>query len=122
MLSTLLTHIETVIRQKRNLSDSIIRDFVAFLGSYKVGMWIYPGVLKRKFGLSIVEAYEILDLLEKESIVKGYYELYCAHCQKSSGIVHVFNELPETFQCEICHEELDSLKNAVLIYQVVKDE
>ena len=31
-------------------------------------MWIYPGVLKRKFSLSIPEIYDFLSELEKQGI------------------------------------------------------
>ena len=69
-----------------------------FFKNYRKNMWIYPGVLK------------------------SYYELYCSNCQKSMGTVRLFNELPETFECELCHSELSSIENSFLIYMVVRDD
>lgn len=48
-------------------------------------MWIYPGVLKRKFSLSIPEIYDFLSELEKQGILQSYYELYCSNCQNLWG-------------------------------------
>ena len=38
------------------------------------------------------------------------------------GTVRLFNELPETFECELCHSELSSIENSFLIYMVVRDD
>lgn len=120
MLSSTLLQIETIISKKLNKETTkAILDFFKY---YKYGMWIYPGVLKRKFNLSIDIVYMILDAMEKEGILQSYYELYCSHCQKAMGTVSLFNELPDTFQCEICNEELPTLENAILIYKVVVNE
>lgn len=122
MSSNLLAKIEKLIHSQLKIEDSTITSILSFLSNYRKGMWIYPGILKRKYGVSISDAYVLLQLLEKENILQSYYELYCSHCQKSNGIVHTFNELPETFECELCHDELLTIEHAVLIYKVVKDE
>ena len=119
MLSSTLLQIETILSKKLNKETT--QEILDFFKCYKYGMWIYPGVLKRKFNLSIETIYIILEEMEKEGIVQSYYELYCCHCQKSMGIVRLFNELPDVFQCEICNEELPTLENAVYVYKVVKD-
>lgn len=84
-------------------------------------MWLYPGVFKRRTGIPMGKTYDILSLLEEERILDGYYELYCSQCQKSSGVVvKAFNEIPETFVCEVCLNELPGVENAVLIYKVIQ--
>ena len=99
------------IQHKMNKNiDSIA--LTNFFKNYRKNMWIYPGVLKRKFSLSIPEIYDL----------QSYYELYCSNCQKSMGTVRLFNELPETFECELCHSELSSIENSFLIYMVVRDD
>ena len=96
--------------------------FTEFLASYKVGMWLYPGVIKRKFGLSSQVIYRILHSLETAGALESYYEVYCGICQKTSGIVvRTINELPETFECELCQSTLPAIENAILIYKVVSD-
>lgn len=95
---------------------------LTFFKNYKKGYWVYPGVLKRKFGLPIKRIYTILDELEKAGILDSYYELYCGNCQKTAGVtIKTFNELPETFYCELCEEELSTLENSILIYKVVNE-
>lgn len=94
---------------------------LTFLNNYHTGQWIYPGVLIRKFGLSSSTAYSFLNNLEKKGLLDSYYELYCGRCQRSSGKVHLLNELPEMFICDGCDEELPSLEHSVLIFKVIHD-
>ncbi len=121
MLSNTLSIIEMTIQGKlnKNIDSGALIDFFR---NYKKNMWIYPGVLKRKFSLSLPEIYDFLSELEKQNILQSYYELYCSNCQKSMGTVQLFNELPDTFECELCHSELSSLENSFLIYLVMRDD
>lgn len=116
-----LSIIETTIQQKLN-NDVNTAALLDFFKHYRKSMWIYPGVLKRKFSFSLSEIYEFLSELENCGILKSYYELYCSQCQKSMGTVEVFNELPEFFECELCHSELPALENSILIYKVISNE
>lgn len=122
MSQTLLQNIEALLRKKFDFNDLKIIKILELFGSYRNGMWLYPGVLKRRADLSMAETYAVLRELEKDGIVKSFYELYCSHCQKSCGTVHVFNEIPEVFECELCHDELSGLENTSLLYLVIKDE
>lgn len=121
MLSNTLAIIEMTIHNKLNkgVNTTALLDY---LKHYRINMWIYPGVLKRKFSLEISEIYAFLLELEREGILQSYYELYCGHCHKSMGIVKLLNDMPETFECELCHEELPSLENSILVYKVVRDD
>lgn len=107
---------------KRKVDGMLLSTFLTmiFFRHYKNGMYIYPGVLKRKFGFDIQTSYLILEELKKQGILKSYYELH--HCGKVAGYVEVFNMLPETFECDVCGEKISALENSSLIYQVVKDE
>ncbi|OUP49920.1 hypothetical protein [Lachnoclostridium sp. An181] len=121
MLLNTLSAIEMTIQQKlnKNVDNTAL---INFFRNYKKNMWIYPGVLKRKFSLSISEIYDFLSALEEQGILQSYYELYCSNCQKSMGVVRLFNELPDFFECELCHCELSTLENSFLIYLVVRDD
>lgn len=121
MLSNTLSIIEMTLYKTKNNEESV-PDILDFFKHYKKGMWVYPGVLKRKFSLELSNVYAILSDLEKQGIVKSYYELYCSQCQKSMGTVEVFNEIPEFFECELCHSDLFGLENAFLIYKVIRDD
>lgn len=121
MLSNTLSIIETAIHNKLN-ENADIPAILDFFKHYRNNMWIYPGVLKRRFSLELPEIYEFLVELEQQNVLHSYYELYCSHCQKSMGIVELFNELPEFFKCELCHVQLPALENAILIYKVIRDD
>lgn len=121
MLSNTLSIIETTA--KRQLNKNInYTELLCLFKHYKKDMWIYPGILKRKFSLSLLEIYDFLEDLEKQGVLQSYYELYCSKCQKSMGMVRLFNELPNTFECEICHREFSALENSFLIYMVMRDD
>lgn len=117
MLLTTLLQIEPILAKQLNkdTTDAVLN----FLKNYKSGTYIYPGVLKRKFNISIDSVYTILNEMEKSGMVQSCYELVCSRCQKVMGTVHLFSELPDTFTCEICGEELPALSNSLLIYKVV---
>ena len=84
MLSNTLSIIEMTIQRKMNKNiDSIA--LTNFFKNYRKNMWIYPGVLKRKFSLSIPEIYDFLSELEKQGILQSYYELYCRSEERRVG-------------------------------------
>lgn len=119
--STSVQKIECVLKQSDKCDADLIDKLVHFFGKYTKNYFVYPGVIKRNLHMNIVDVYEILDLLEKNKIVETYYELWCTHCQKSMGTVKVFNELPETYDCDLCDEELDGMANSIVIYKIIVD-
>ena len=121
MLSNTLSIIETTIHNKLNNAVDV-PSILDYLRHYHKNMWIYPGALKRRFSLELSEVYDFLSELERQKILKSYYELYCSQCQKSMGTVELFNELPEFFECELCHAQLPTLENVVLVYKVIRDD
>ena len=117
MLLTTLLQIKPILAKQLNKETT--EAVLNFLKNYKCGMYIYPGVFKRKFNISIEEIYSLLNEMEKIGVLQSYYELVCSRCQKVMGTVRLFNELPDSFVCELCGEELPTLSNSVLIYKVV---
>jgi len=87
--------------------------------TYRSGSWIYPGEIRKFSGMKIKDIYNLLDELEHLDIVESWYELRCVHCQQVLEKVHLFNELPENFHCEICGNTLPILKNAIKIYRML---
>lgn len=122
MSSNLLEKIGAIIRKNNEADNNILNSIILFLKNYKENMWIYPGILSRKFNLRMIDAYEILECMEKEGVIKSYYEQYCPKCHKTNGIVHVFNEIPVSFECELCNEELNGIENSFMLYKVIKNE
>lgn len=121
MLSNTLSIIEKTIQNKLN-NNADAPAILDFFKQYRKNMWIYPGVLKRRFSLELSDIYGFLSELEQKNILQSYYELYCNQCQKSMGTVELFNELPDFFECELCHAQLPALENAILIYKVICDD
>lgn len=120
MLSNILSIIEETAREQFNQNVNM-KEIYDFFQKYRKGMWIYPDAIKRKFSLTSVEVYNFLIELEKKKIIEGYYELYCTKCSKSMGIVKTINEIPDFFECEICHDELLAIEHTLVIYKVIQD-
>lgn len=122
MLQNTFAIIDRIVKQ--NIDDiGKSSEIAKFISLFKKGYWIYPGVLKRKFDISITEVYSILVRLESEGILESNYELYCKSCNKTTGeLVSVFNEIPNTFYCEMCEEELSGVENALMIFKVIHNE
>lgn len=122
MLQNTFAIIDRIVKQ--NIDDNgKSSEIASFISLFKRGNWIYPGVLKRKFDIGITEVYSILVGLESEGILESNYELYCKNCNKTTGeLVSVFNEIPNTFYCEMCEEELSGVENALMIFKVVHNE
>lgn len=122
MLQTLLASTKAILINKYNMDQGSATEVINFLVNFKKGHWLYPGVLIRKFKLSITQTYELLEVMRNEGLLERYYELHCGKCQKSTGDVYkVLNEMPDTFYCESCDKEYPALENSVMIYKVLKD-
>ena len=85
MLSDTLTNIEALLKQLSLMNDSVLSDFISLLSHYKVGMWLYPGVVKRRLNLPIKEVYSVLNVLEHNGYIESYYELCCLAAKKLMG-------------------------------------
>lgn len=121
MSPAILATVKNLFVNNTGLDEEKISSIIIFLRYYKTGEYIYPGNIKRKFKLSMDEVYNLMHLLEINKIVETNYELYCFACNKTNGTAVVFNELPENFYCECCHEEINTIRNTIIIYKVIKD-
>lgn len=124
MLSNISVPIEKIVSEFI-LDEKKAQDITNFLKLYKSRSWIYPGVLKRRYNINIIDVYKFLGGLEEAGYIKGYYEIYCGSCNRHSGVEEVFETLasiPETVECENCGSEILSLRNAILIYKVLGEK
>ena len=120
MLSDTLLSTGIVEKLSTLLDNSQLKQLVSLLSSYHSGMWLYPRAVKRKIGLTTALTYEVLHEISSQHLINGHYKLLCDSCNNSAGgIYETINELPETFYCKLCHDELPSIENAVLIYKVI---
>lgn len=120
MLSDILLSIKRQLTDLHEFNPNQIEEICKLIGQYRVGKWLYPGVIKRKCGISIKQTYMVLDILERNNIIKPYYELYCSNCQKATGLIFErLGDMPQEFECEMCLESLVSIDNAILVYKVI---
>ena len=103
--------------QKTNKQN--VRQFVA---KCRQGQWIYPGVVVRELGIPIEEVYKTLEELVDEDAIEPWYECCCGNCGHEQGKVHLFNELPPTFECDACGSTMDTMENTTKIYKVLGKE
>lgn len=115
----LSTKLWELLNTQFNYSEEKAKEIVCFIQNYKKGQWIYPGVLKRNLDIKIEDVYRLLERLEEAKEVEGWYEYCCGHCQHSLGTVRQFNELPDSFECEICGSRMPTLENTFKIYKVI---
>lgn len=109
--------------QDSQLNKNEIGEFINVFKHYTKGKWVYPGAIHRVAKIPIVKVYEALDIMEKDGIVKSYFEVICSECKKTTSIiVHSIDEIPKEYFCDNCGYEGDAINNAVLIFKVVKDE
>ena len=102
MLSNTLSIIEMTIQRKMNKNiDSIA--LTNFFKNYRKNMWIYPGVLKRKFSLSIPEIYDFLSELEKQGILQSIMNY----------IVVIAKNLWGQYVCLMSYQKLLNVNSAI---------
>lgn len=98
-------------------------NFISFFKRFKLNSWIYPGVIKRKVNIPISDVYFLLNELEKYGILKSYFEVVCHECNKVEGeIYESIDDIPEFVVCENCDREIIAIKNAFMIFKVIKYE
>lgn len=118
----ILKSIKQMLKMLQILTDDEIDKLCDLLKHYKKDAWLYPGVIARKVPLTIEKTYMITDILEHAGYIQSYYELYCNNCQKATGAVfETLGELPDEFECELCHAFMISIENSILVYKVTAE-
>ncbi len=120
MLLNTLASIEKLIKENLQMNDEHIKLYLNIFKYYDKERWIYPGVIKRKLKVPIIEVYSVLSCMEEYGILKSFYEIYCNNCQHSAGeVFEAFNELPDEYECDHCGSTFSGLENAIIIYKVI---
>lgn len=101
-----------------NNINSDIEAIINFFNNYKKGDLIYPSVLKRHLNINEKEIYKIFSILEKSNLLKIYYEYFCYNCNSSSKLYECYSELPKSYVCENCEDNL-TLDNVRVVYKVI---
>lgn len=89
-----------------------------------MGKILYPGVIIRHTGLSMRDAYSLLDDIENMHIIEKAYEVYCPICTKYTGeIYHSLSEVPDEFFCESCETDFTFKfpEGLIVVYRVITE-
>ena len=90
--------------------------------TYKVGDILYTGVIIRRTGLAMKDAYLLLDEIEALHIIEKAFEVHCPECQKYTGaIYHSLNDLPDDFFCDECENEFVFPEGLLVVYRVIQE-
>lgn len=104
----------------KNEFNSNLDELVKFLMLFKKNDFIYPSTIKNKFKFNNKKIYTLFTILEKEKIVKIYYEIYCYTCSKSIKIYENFSQIEESLFCDYCETSIFNENNIKVVYKVVK--
>lgn len=107
--------LEKVLNNQFELDFS--KKIVCFLKNYKKGDLIYPSLLKRKLNVNDDLVYKILSVLEKNNLLKINYEYFCYKCNSGSRLYQYYSEIPETYLCDNCEDNL-TMNNVKVVYKV----
>ncbi|MDP4146189.1 MAG: hypothetical protein Q8936_17175 [Bacillota bacterium] len=127
MLSSIFQIILPSLKSKLGISEVTLLKVLEYIQNKPLNSYIFIEKLEEQFGLTLSESAKLLTLLEKESIIKQVYKLYCTRCQDfSSEVFEDINELEEQEVCEVCGKELydkdNPYKYVVIYFRVIKNE
>ncbi|WP_317411548.1 hypothetical protein [Clostridium baratii] len=112
MLSDTLQRILNMMKNKFDISDATLEKIIIYISTKNKGTYVYPEVLEEKFGLDMNKSFKICVFLEKRSLLKRVYKLYCPNCQEiGDEMFDSFNEIEDYGYCEICGKNLIDEKN-----------
>ena len=111
---------ETKLLENIEMDSETVKQMLDIVAKYRPGTWVYPSVIKRKLNSSINTVYTALEVLCESGFLDSYYELICSNCHKTTGTAaKTFEELPNSFECEICDEVVPTMDNTTLIYKLL---
>lgn len=82
-------------------------------------MTIYPAALKKVLGISMKDAYEILEKRVDKGMLVPVLIVVCPHCHRLSGLHYrTLVEMPRVIRCESCgHLIHDPEMAAIVAYE-----
>jgi hypothetical protein len=98
--------------------------FITLLSRYDNNRYkyLYPGVVIRHVGISMDEAYIILNQIEKLKFIEKVFEVFCPKCKYSTGeIYNSIVEIPDEYFCEHCEHEFETLNGVIILYKVISE-
>ena len=98
-----------------------INKLESFLNLYQSGKFIYPDAMQSQLGISIIDAYKILELCVEAGALEQVLNVYCSRCQRFSGSKYSsLFEIPDEVFCIHCDEIVEKpIQHAIVIYRVL---
>lgn len=126
MLSDFFQNILDKLRGKVNLESDTIEKVLEYISRKKINSYVYPEVIEEKLDIDIKSVMKLLILLEKQSVVKQVYKLYCPVCRDvCDEIFETLNDLEEQEMCSNCGEVLvegeKPYKYVIVYFKVIKN-
>lgn len=120
MQSNIFAKAALLLKEKKfNIDCNAVVNFLN--RHYRSGQWIYPDALHRSFKISIVDAYEIMEVCVEAGIVEQNLEIYCPYCQRFTGNYYkTLFDIPDYIECVHCDNEIEKpAEHAIIIYKVL---
>jgi len=77
---------------------------------------IYAGELVSKFGIDMVQAYEVLGFMEDRNLIERVYEMNSNKCKCINGETYnTIMSIPD--DCPKCKREIDCLEETIIAYK-----
>lgn len=122
MLENTLSIVIENLRNRHDLTEYQVEKLSKIMKFWKKGDYIYPGHLKSKLNISIIDAYKLLETVKAIGLIDNVYEVYCRKCSKSKGIfLNTLTSMNEDLSCDFCNHEFNSLEDTIALYKVIKD-
>lgn len=127
MLSSFYQSILEKIIDKIEINKKELEEILEYVENKDINTYIYPEVIQDRFNIESKHILELLILLEKRSVVKQVYKLFCPKCRDfSDEIFESINELEEQEVCDKCGEVLiggeQPYKYVVVYFKKIKHE
>ena len=90
-----------------------------FINNYNTGNFVYPSVIKRRFGIDGLITYNILETFVEKGVLQRVYQLQCVDCGYINEIIYdSLNQIEEDdLICHRCRCDLHILKCTIMFYK-----
>lgn len=102
------------------ISENKIDTLIKHLITYSPSNIVYPGTIKRKLSIPILDAYKILYALQELGVVKQVYEPYCHECDIFyDQTFPSLSAIPKQACCPQCRKDFNLATDAIVIFEVI---
>ncbi len=120
MLQNVLSQLETPLLESGLISKDKIAILLNHLGSYNPNTLLFPGTLKRRLNIPMLDAYKILYQLQIMGVVQRVYEPYCHCCDVFyDQTFKSLKEIPRHACCPQCGSNFNLATDIIVVFEVI---